>query len=155
MIWTDDDNLVREKRKPGRPEVNPFPSTEMEEDFARRGRRMLDLYWRDTGSNAKANLFFTATRHMSKTLFWSMIYLYLTQHGMMPNLLGYLSAVQKHFGSEVACDRASVAKKVAMLEKLRVQYKHLADELLSPADQRASRQYRPKYEYIVQLWETN
>lgn len=154
MIWTDDDTPIREKRKAGRPEVNPFPSSAVEEDFVVRGRKLIGLYWRDMGPQAKHNFFFDEQKHMSKTLLWSIIYIYYReQHGLRDNLQGFLATVQKHLGQEYSSDRASIAKKVGMLRHLYVAYKHISPDNLSRADQNAQNKYRGMYQYVTRVWD--
>lgn len=157
MLWEDDDIAPKAKRAVGRPVENPFASAEVEEDFARRGAAMIDLYYRPglDGANTRHDFVFDERHCMSKTQFWSIIYIYyITSHRIVkPNLQGFLSAVQRHFGTAVASDRAAISRNVNSQLSMHVNYKHGDVLARDNDDSRTLRRYRSMYLGVTKFWE--
>lgn len=153
MVWIDDDIERKSRHKVGRPTENPFPSTKMEEDFVVRGRRVLELYYVDDPAS-KTNLHFEETKQLSKTSFWSFLFIYyLNEKHIRNNVQGFYQAVVKHFGKSVTPDRGSIAKCVQKFNVYNVHHKYSISNRMSMADQRAQEKYRHQYQYVVELWE--
>lgn len=150
--WLDD--TLKVKRQRGRPEVNPFPSDEVEKDFVVRGRKLLDMFYDYSDPNTKNNFVFDDKKRMSKTLFWSLVFIYyIEKKGLNDNLQGYLSALVKHFGVEVTSDRTAMSKRVNMLNGIFVTHNHLDEGRMPMSQQTAHKKYRGRYQFIVKLWE--
>ena len=152
MPWLQDDELMpKAKRAVGRPVENPFLSAEMEEDFIRRGEAMLKLYYKEGGPSTRQNFVFGPNRGMSKTLFWSIIFVYyVTEKQMRNNVQGYLNTILLHFDPKVTSDRTSLCQSVGLLNRLTAYLKHSCE--LEGADGRAQKEYRAKYLLVVKLW---
>lgn len=152
MIWRDDEEITpKTKRAVGRPVENPFCSTESEEEFVRCGEAMLRLYYKEGGPNTRHDFVFGPSRDMSKTLFWSIIFLYYTtEKHMQNNLQGFLFAITRHFGAKVTSDRTSISKCVKLLNKLTANFKHSFE--LSGAAGKQQEMYRSYYQYVVKKW---
>jgi len=152
MFWDDDDITPKTKRSVGRPLENPFPSEEVEEEFVSRGASMIERFYHPAGPNTRLDFVFGPGGAMSKTLFWSLVFIYYVQKkGMKNNIQGYLSAVQRHFGAAVASDRAGITKKIAFLDNY---YVHcIATHPMSGAEGRVQEKLRKQYQYIVRRWE--
>ncbi len=152
MLWTDDEDITpKAKRAVGRPVENPFCSTESEEEFFCRGEAMLRLYYKEGGPNTRHDFLFGPDRGMSKTLFWSIIFLYYTtEKNMQNNLQGFLFAITRHFGAKVTSERTSISKCVKLLDKLTANYKHSFE--LSGAKGKQQAMYRSYYQYVVKKW---
>lgn len=152
MPWTDEDELTpKAKRSVGRPVENPFLSAEIEEDFVRRGEAMLRLYYKEGGPNTRHNFVFGPNRGMSKTLFWSIIFVYyVTENQLRNNVQGYLNTIRLHFDAKVASDRTSICQCVGSLNRLTAYLKHSCE--LVGADGKAQKEYRAKYQLVVKLW---
>lgn len=156
-IWTEDDEETYTPKVKhtavGRPVENPFESPEVEEEFARRGKAMIELYYKPSGPDTRKDFVFGPGRDMSKTLFWALVYIYYTRavKQMKENLQGFLSAVQAHFGTDVASDRTSICRSVKMLEPLSVHNKHIGD--LSGSAGERQKKYRSYYQYVIRRWE--
>ena len=153
MSWTEDESMEpRAKRAVGRPVENPFLLPEAEEDFVRRGEAMLRLYYKEGGPNTRLNFVFGPERAMSKTQFWSIIFVYLvTQKQLRNNVQGYLHVILQHFDPKVTSDRSSICQCVGLLDKLTANLKHSFE--LSGADGKKQREYRAKYQFVVKLWQ--
>lgn len=153
MLWTDDkDNEPKAKRAVGRPVENPFLSAETEEDFICRGEAMLKLYYKEGEPSTRHNFVFGPNRGMSKTLFWSIIFIYYTtEKHMLNNLQGFLFAITRHFGGKVTSDRTSISKCVKLLNILAVNYKHSCE--LSGTAGKQQELYRSYYQFVVKRWE--
>lgn len=153
MNWSDDENPEpKAKRAVGRPVENPFLSAEIEEDFVRRGEAMLGLYYKDGGPNTRQNFVFGPGRGMSKTLFWSIIFVYyVTEKRLHNNLQGYLNAILQHFDPKVTSDRTSLSQSVGLLTRLAANMKHSFE--LTGADGKKQHEYRAKYQFVVKLWQ--
>ena len=152
MLWTDDDDLMpKAKRAVGRPVENPFLSAEIEEDFVRRGEAMLRLYYKEGGPNTRHNFVFGPDRAMSKTLFWSIIFVYYnTEKLLRNNVQGYLNVILLHFDPKVTSDRTSICQSVGLLNRLTANLKHCFEQ--KGADERKQKEYRAKYQFVVKLW---
>ena len=152
MPWTDNEDITpKAKRAVGRPMENPFLSTETEEDFVRRGEAMLKLYYKEGGPNTRQNFVFGPNRSMSKTLFWSIIFVYyVTQKQLRNNVQGFLHVLLLHFDPRVTSDRTSICQSVGLLNRLAAHMKHSCD--LDGADGRKQQEYRAKYQFVVRLW---
>ena len=150
--------MPKAKRAVGRPVENPFLSAEMEEDFIRRGEAMLKLYYKEGGLNYKEggpstrqNFVFGPNRGMSKTLFWSIIFVYyVTEKQMRNNVQGYLNTILLHFDPKVTSDRTSLCQSVGLLNRLTAYLKH-SNELVG-AHRKQQEEYRAKYQLVVKLW---
>ena len=153
MLWSEDDNFEpKAKRAVGRPVENPFLSTEIEEDFVRRGEAMLRLYYKEGGPNTRQNFVFGPNRCMSKTLFWAIIFLYyVTQKQSQNNLQGFLNAILLHFGSKVTSDRTSICQCVGLLNHLTANMKYSFE--LDGAEGKQQAKYRGYYQYVVKRWQ--
>lgn len=153
MIWTNEDSITpKTKRAVGRPVENPFLSAEIEEDFVRRGEAMLTLYYKEGGPNTRQNFVFGPGRAMSKTLFWSIIFVYyVTEKRLRENVQGFLHALLLHFDPKVTSDRTSICQSVGLLNRLAANMKHCFE--LSGADGRKQKEYRAKYQFVVKLWQ--
>lgn len=154
MAWIDEAyGSPRVKRSVGRPVENPFRSAESEEEFVRRGRLMLDRYYHPAGGGSRLDFVFDSTHSISKTCFWSDIYIYLVDDVkvMSDNLQGFLSVIQRHFGPDVASDRTAVCKNVSMQRSLYVRFSHSAEATDGP-EARAQRKYRAIYRMVVERW---
>ena len=152
MSWSDAEDFEHKaKRAVGRPVENPFLSAEIEEEFVRRGEAMLRLYYQEEGPGTKQNFVFGPDRGMSKTLFWSIIFVYyVTEKQLRNNVQGYLNAVVLHFGPRVVSDRTSICQCVGLLNRLTANMKHVG--VLEGAEGRKQRAYRAKYQTVVKLW---
>lgn len=155
MPWIDDNDLTpKAKRAVGRPVENPFHSTEIEEDFVRRGEAMIKLYYIDRGPKARINFVFDPGHDMSKTLFWSIIFVYyLTTKQMDNNLQGFLNTILLHFDPKVTSDRTSICQCVGMLTRLAANFKHIYDYELEGVNGKEQKKYRVKYQHVVKLWQ--
>ena len=151
-IWTDiDEAQPKAKRAAGRPVENPFCSAQSEEDFVRRGEAMIVRYHRPGGPNKKHDFVFSPNRDMSKTLFWSIIFLYLVKtKAIRNNLQGYLNAILEHFGPQICSDRTSVCKSVGLMNRLSAQYTNI-DNLEGKEGEKQAK-YRSMYKYVVNRW---
>lgn len=155
MPWIDDNDLTpKAKRAVGRPVENPFHSTEIEEDFVRRGEAMLKLYYKDKGPKTRLNFVFDPDHDMSKTLFWSIIFVYyLSTKQVDNNLQGFLNTILLHFDPKVTSDRTSLCQSVGMLTRLYVNTK-ISFELNQDFEKsKEQKKYREKYQYVVKLWQ--
>ncbi len=152
MPWTDEDELTpKAKRAVGRPVENPFLSAEIEEDFVRRGEAMLRLYYKEGGPNTRHNFVFGPNRGMSKTLFWSIIFVYyVTENQLRNNVQGYLNTIRLHFSAKVVSDRTSICQCVGSLNRLTAYLKHSCE--LVGAHRMQQAEYRAKYQLVVKLW---
>ena len=154
MAWLDEAyESPKVKRSVGRPAENPFSSAESEEEFVRRGRLMLDRYYLEKGPSPKINFVFGTTLSLSKTSFWSYIFVYLADDLkiLANNLQGFLTVVQRHFGTEVASDRTGISEKVGRLRALYV-HCHYSFEITEGRNARAQRKSRQIYRYVVDSW---
>lgn len=153
MRWIDEDELTpKAKRAVGRPVENPFLSAEIEEDFVRRGEAMLRLYYKEGGPNTRHNFVFGLNRSMSKTLFWSIIFVYyVTDNQLRNNVQGYLNAIRLHFDAKVVSDRTSICQCVGSLNRLTAYLKHSCE--LGGALGRQQAEYRGYYQYVVKKWQ--
>lgn len=152
MIWRNEDIEPKAKRAVGRPVENPFCSTESEEDFVRRGEAMLRQYYKEGALNTKQNFVFGPGRKMSKTLFWSIIFIYyINEKQMHNNLQGYLFAIHRHFGTQIASDRTGISKCVKLLNALTVNFRHSCE--LSGAAGKQQEEYRISYQDVIRMWE--
>ena len=159
MDWIDEDYIKPHgKRAVGRPPEAPFRSSESEEDFVRCGKMMIDLYYRPkTGS--KKDFVFDEEHAVSKTLFWTLIYLYYVhEKEMHANQQGFHDIIVNNFGKAVICDRASFCRSINAQDRLRPYLKHgeefLSDECkLTPYEINARKESRKKYFNISRFWE--
>ena len=153
MNWFDD---IEPKKydKAGRPEKNPFPSAEVEEDFAVRGRKVIERFYVSDPASKK-NFHFTPRKSMSKTAFWAFLFIYYnTKKGLDHNIQGFFKAIVKHFGAEVASDRTAISRRADMLLALEVPSDSAENfDKLSEADKRAYKKYRSDYLGVTRLWE--
>lgn len=157
MLWEDDEIEPKAKRAVGRPVENPFPSLECEEDFARRGKAMIDLYYQPgaDGANTRHDFVFDERHRMSKTHFWGIVYIYYTEDKKLirKNIQGFLNAVQRHFGASVASDRGAISRNVSMQLSMHVHFKH-GDVLSRDCDNTKTLiRYRKMYLAITKFWE--
>lgn len=149
--WTDEDITPKVKRAVGRPVENPFLLAETEEEFVRRGQAMLRLYYKEGGPNTRHNFVFGPNRGMSKTLFWSIIFVYYNMEKLLRNnVQGYLNTILLHFDPKVVSDRTSICQSVGLLNRLAANMKHSCE--LTGADGRKQQEYRAKYQFVVRLW---
>lgn len=89
---------------------------------------------------------------MSKTLFWSIIFVYyVTEKRLHNNLQGYLNAILQHFDPKVTSDRTSLSQSVGLLTRLSANMKHSFE--LTGADGKKQHEYRAKYQFVVKLWQ--
>jgi len=90
---------------------------------------------------------------MSKTLFWSFIFIYY-EHSkdMLYNIQGFLNIVQEHFGANVASDRTSICKKISMLNRLYIQYPEYSN--LRGESLKLQERYLPIYKYLIRKWDS-
>ena len=155
MPWIDDNDLTpKAKRAVGRPVENPFHSTEIEEDFVRRGEAMIKLYYIDRGPKARINFVFDPGHDMSKTLFWSIIFVYyLTTKQVDNNLQGFLNTILLHFDPKVTSDRTSLCQCVGMLTRLYVNTKYSFELDHDNQNSREQKKYRDRYQYVVKKWQ--
>lgn len=153
MLWTEDEDLEpKAKRAVGRPVENPFLSAETEEDFVCRGEAMLRLYYKEGGPSTRHNFVFGPNRGMSKTLFWSIIFVYyVTEKRMRNNVQGYLNAILLHFDAKVVSDRTSLCQSVGLLLRLTANLKYSCE--LEGAEGKKQKEYRSKYQFVVNLWQ--
>lgn len=153
MLWTEDEDLEpKAKRAVGRPVENPFLSAETEEDFVCRGEAMLRLYYKEGGPSTRHNFVFGPNRGMSKTLFWSIIFVYyVTEKRMRNNVQGYLNAILLHFDAKVVSDRTSLCQSVGLLLRLTANLKYSCE--LEGAEGKKQKEYRSKYQFVVKLWQ--
>lgn len=153
MPWTDKDELTpKAKRAVGRPVENPFLSAEIEEDFVCRGEAMLRLYYKEGDPSTRHNFVFGPNRGMSKTLFWSIIFVYyVTEKRMRNNVQGYLNAILLHFDAKVVSDRTSLCQSVGLLLRLTANLKYSCE--LEGAEGKKQKEYRSKYQFVVKLWQ--
>lgn len=153
MLWTEDEDLEpKAKRAVGRPVENPFLSAETEEDFVCRGEAMLRLYYKEGGPSTRHNFVFGPNRGMSKTLFWSIIFVYyVTEMRMRNNVQGYLNAILLHFDAKVVSDRTSLCQSVGLLLRLTANLKYSCE--LEGAEGKKQKEYRSKYQFVVKLWQ--
>lgn len=153
MPWSEDDSLEpKTKRAVGRPVENPFLSAEIEEDFVCRGEAMLTRYYIEGGPNTRQNFVFGPGRAMSKTLFWSIIFVYyVTEKRLRNNVQGYLHVLRLHFDPKVTSDRTSICQSVGLLNRLTAHMKHSFE--LTGANGRKQQEYRAKYQVVVKLWQ--
>ena len=153
MLWTEDEDLEpKAKRAVGRPVENPFLSAETEEDFVCRGEAMLRLYYKEGGPSTRHNFVFGPNRGMSKTLFWSIIFVYyVTEKRMRNNVQGYLNAILLHFDPKVVSDRTSLCQSVGLLLRLTANLKYSCE--LEGAEGKKQKEYRSKYQFVVKLWQ--
>lgn len=145
--------MPKEKRGVGRPAENPFASEESEMDFIRRADAMIKLYFQQGETSQKKDFNFGSGRTMSKTLFWSFIFIYY-EHSkdMLYNIQGFLNIVQEHFGANVASDRTSICKKISMLNRLYIQYPEYSN--LRGESLKLQERYLPIYKYLIRKWDT-
>lgn len=157
MLWEDDDIEPKAKRAVGRPVENPFTSPEVEGDFARRGKAMVDLYYRpgQDGANTRHDFVFDERHCMSKTQFWGIIYIYYSEDKKLirKNIQGFINAVQRHFGASVASDRGAISRNVSMQLGMHVHFKHADVFSRDDRDSRTSAKYRKMYLAITKIWE--
>lgn len=153
MLWTEDEDFEpKAKRAVGRPVENPFLSAETEEDFVCRGEAMLRLYYKEGGPSTRHNFVFGPNRGMSKTLFWSIIFVYyVTEKRMRNNVQGYLNAILLHFDAKVVSDRTSLCQSVGLLNRLTANLKYSCE--LEGAEGKKQKEYRSKYQFVVNLWQ--
>ena len=153
MLWTEDEDFEpKAKRAVGRPVENPFLSAETEEDFVCRGEAMLRLYYKEGGPSTRHNFVFGPNRGMSKTLFWSIIFVYyVTEKRMRNNVQGYLNAILLHFDAKVVSDRTSLCQSVGLLLRLTANLKYSCE--LEGAEGKKQKEYRSKYQFVVNLWQ--
>lgn len=154
MIWIEGEGFeLKEKRTVGRPLESPFCSKESEEEFIRRGKAMLELYYRPGGdSKTRKDFVFNAGYAMSKTSFWSFIYLYYRlEHQMHDNLQGFLSVIRLNFGEKVSSDRTTLLKCVKMFDEHAVQFKNSCEKE-SKAEKDVQDTLRSHYQYVVKRW---
>lgn len=153
MSWTDDDNTPQKaKRAVGRPVENPFLSPEIEEDFVRRGEAMLKLYYKEGGPNTRLNFVFGPGRAMSKTLFWSIIFVYYYyEKQLRNNVQGYLNVILLHFDPKVTSDRTSICQSVGLLARLSA---HNVDGgTVTGTTGKQQVKYRGYYQFVVKRWQ--
>lgn len=159
MEWEDDIFEPRQKRPVGRPEKNPFHTAECEEDFIRRSMAMVEMYYHPTpGKHTDYEL--APKKRISKTLLWSMIYIYyLVEKGMDDNCTGFIKRVVCNLGNSVISDRPALSRSI---EKLQTLYLSIDDAQLEGmktdvkipyAKKKARRKYRSQYVYVVKRWE--
>lgn len=150
--WDEDDRPIRENsHKVGRPEVNPFPSDEVEKDFVVRGHKMIELYWNDE-PNTKTNFQFSPSKRMSKTCFWTMIYIYhMDQKGLRENHQGFIAAINKHFGLQYSTDNRDLGRKMKEFNENIYITHHLVSSNTKTANKQEK--YRSQYRYIIRKWE--
>lgn len=153
MNWCEDDTEgPKTKRGVGRPVENPFASEEAEAEFVRRGEAMLRRYYVPTASAKQNSFVFTQIYGMTKTRFWSFIYIYLVStKRIKENQQGYLNAVRLHFGPAVISDRTSICKCVGLLQSLDVELEMSCTQ--SGARAKMQQAYRSQYKYVVKRWE--
>lgn len=152
MCWTDDDITPKAKRAVGRPVENPFLSAEIEEDFVRRGEAVLRLYYKEGGPNTRQNFVFGPNRAISKTLFWSIIFVYYNvEEKMRNNVQGFLNVILLHFNPKVTSDRTSICQSVGLLVRLKA---YMVDGgIVTGTTGRQQEKYRGYYRYVVRLWQ--
>lgn len=161
MTWCEETYYEHKtKRGVGRPVKSPFLSPQIEEEFVRRGDAMLRMYYRpqatadiEANDQSKASnrldFDFGHEHKMSKTQFWSIIYLfYLNSRQIGKNMQGFIYAIQSNFGTEVVSDRTSLVKCVKMLEF------NGADSIRSDEeyDDKIVMKYRNRYKFVKSLW---
>ena len=95
---------------------------------------------------------FGPNRGMSKTLFWSIIFVYyVTEKRMRNNVQGYLNAILLHFDAKVVSDRTSLCQSVGLLLRLTSNLKYSCE--LEGAEGKKQKEYRSKYQFVVKLWQ--
>ena len=153
MIWDEDENFEpKAKRSVGRPVENPFPSPEVEAEFVSRGQAMIDLYYHPAGPNTRHDFVFSPRHAMSKTLFWSLVFIhYVNRRQMKRNLQGFLATIHQHFGTQVVSDRTSLAKSVKSLDRFNVHQMRMNE--LDGYDGRRQKSLRSQYQYVMNRWE--
>ena len=153
MIWLEEENFEpKVKRAVGRPMESPFCSAESEREFIRCGKAMLEQYYRPGGENTRKDFVFNKEYALSKTSFWSFIYIYyVSEKHMQDNLQGFLSIIRLNFGDKVSSERTTLSKSLKMLEGLSVQFKHSMYGT-TPSMQRAQDTQRSHYQYVVKRW---
>lgn len=88
---------------------------------------------------------------MSKSRFWSIIFIYYkTEKGLDDNLQGFISIVNRNFGTKVISDRKSLWKNICMLDHLFITEEDIP--FLGTADEKARKTYRSQYSYVVRRW---
>lgn len=143
---------TKAKNSVGRPVENPFPSLASEEEFGLYGEAMLKRYFRPA-PNSKKDFVFDEGHKMSKTLFWTLVFIYfVNQKGLDNNLQGFISAIQAKFGSTVASDRTGINRCVCMLRGLHVG-KDIYDAIIRESEVPAREKYQSFYRYVVKRWE--
>lgn len=143
--------MTTEKRHPGRPLKNPFPSPEVEEDFSVRGKKMVELYFDNSDPNSRKNFRLPNQLKMSKTNFWSMIYIYYTEEkGLGENIKGYHDALLEHFGLGVAADRSSLNECINNLRHLSITNQDPGHS--NKSDVKAHKKDRTIYLAVIRLW---
>ena len=151
-MWTDEDIEKKRYAKAGRPVKNPFPSAEVEKDFAVRGRMMIERYFVPPPQST-LNFVFSKNKKISKTAFWAIIYLhYINTKGVEENLKGFMDAAGNHFGTDVVCDRASVHKHFSKLKNFSV-HSIPSDYTPPPSERKSYLKFRSQYHYVTTLWD--
>lgn len=152
MNW-DEDSKPKTKRSVGRPVESPFPSFETEEEFVQRAQAMINLYYHPAGPNTRKDFVFRPGCALSKTEFWSYVYVYYTNtQGMKRNVLGFLNAILQHFDPQVVSDRTSLTKRIGLMENIRAHLKYIAyDDEGDDADKQVKK--RKQYQFVVRRWQ--
>lgn len=149
---TDSIIAAKVKRPVGRPMENPFASEECEEDFVRRGSALIERCFQPKGPNTRLDFVLGPDLSVSKTSFWSFVFVYLLDKKKIKNnVQGYHSAILRHFGKEVVSDRPSISSSVKMLNSLYITFPHTHN--LQGASKAAHERYRSRYEALMKLWD--
>ena len=152
MCWGDD--IARPRyAKAGRPVKNPFPSDEVEKDFAVRGRKMIEQYY-DPKLGPKKSFDFGGGKQLSKSAFWAIIFIYYKEKKRLEdNLQGFINIIVKYFGSEVACDRISIRKHMGKITSLEAHHRSSEYADRPAAQEKDYRKHRAQYKLVTTLWE--
>lgn len=150
MSWSCNNRVAKEKRPVGRPK-EPLFSSAAEEDFIRRASVMIERYYKPV-PNMKQDFVFDAVHKISKTKFWSLVYIYFVkERKMKENMQGFVSFIHLHFGHNIISDRTSVYSSVMSLMNQYVHLEHIREKE-NEKDRKKQEDLRDQYQTVKRLW---